>query len=656
MSQEQVINTLMSFGLTRMDAQIYILLAKKGPQKAVEIGKALKMSKPQLYRSLKNLEGRGIVSATLEHPAKFSALPFEKALDLLAKAKMTKALEEAQRIKETKDDLLANWQALNITDYKDASSKFMVVEGRNNIYSKIQQMITETRNQISTMTTVPSLMRADQFGLFDVGFQRPYKSNFKFRFLTELSEQNVPAMKTLLNTISQANLNFEGRNPDLGLRLFPRMVIKDEDEILFFIRSAVETSAAEQDNACIWTNCKDIVKAFIGVFEQLWHNSTDIEKKIEDIEAGKMTPKTYVIEDVETAKKKYNEILRSAKEEIVILTSSQGLVNYWKDMASLKNLVERHVSVRIMAPITNMNLKAAQQLSECCEVKHVPMGYLGATMVDGKHLFQFTSLILEETPSSENVSYTNDSEYVGRMKGMLNDTWKNASAPSAVTLETILRPVPFTGGYPESDTAAAERIRKEDEAKLHSKSGWYGHGIIGKAVIHPPSHLNLPDMMIHVKKIAEDASFGGHDVVAFFLSLPTPTGQRFVPVGVINNGERSMVMEKVMYAGTPAAQNMLLVKREQLEVWKQGNTLFAGWTVPIQLLPSKYTLPPSCILFEGVGVSRHREGTSFSPEGHKATFNGTAQEAFVTFINPSLNYVGPGTDGGLGEFAGNMVT
>src|SRR3990170_8318285 len=104
----------MSFGLTRMDAQIYIFLAKKGLQKAVDIGKALKMSKPQLYRSLKNLESRGTVSATLEHPAKFSALPFEKALDLLAKAKMQKALEEAQRIKETKDDILANWQALAI--------------------------------------------------------------------------------------------------------------------------------------------------------------------------------------------------------------------------------------------------------------------------------------------------------------------------------------------------------------------------------------------------------------------------------------------------------------------------------------------------------------------------------------------------------------
>jgi hypothetical protein len=277
-------------------------------------------------------------------------------------------------------------------------------------------------------------------------------------------------------------------------------------------------------------------------------------------------------------------------------------------------------------------------------------------MIDGKHLFQFANPIPGETPRSENVSYTNDSEYVGRMKGMLDDMWKNASAPSAVTLETILRPVPFTGSYPESDSATAERIRKEDEAKLHSKSGWLGKGIIVKAVIHPPSHLNLPDMMIHVKKIAEDAAFGGHDVVVFFLCIPTPSGNRFTPVAVINNGARSIAMEKVMYAGTPAAENLILVKPEQLEVRKQGNTLFAGWTVPISFLPPKYTLPPSCILFEGVGKPIHHEGTAYSPEGHKITGGGDTFEAFVTFINPSLKYVGPGTDGFLGDSAGTVVT
>ena len=221
MSQERVIETLMSFGLTRLDAQVYILLAKKGPQKAIEIGKVLKISKPQLYRCLKNLESQGIVSATLEHPAKFSALSFEKTLDLLSKAKMRKSLEEAQRIQDTKNEILANWRAISFGNYRDTSAKFMVIEGRNTIYSKIQQMILETRNEFSTMTSTSNMIRADQFGLFDTAFNHPLKPKVKFRFLTELTNKNLPSMKKLLREIAEAKLDFEGRTPDLGLRLFP---------------------------------------------------------------------------------------------------------------------------------------------------------------------------------------------------------------------------------------------------------------------------------------------------------------------------------------------------------------------------------------------------------------------------------------------------
>ena len=649
-----MINALLNFGLTRMDAQVYILLAKKGSLRAIEVGKALKMSKPQLYRSLKILESRGVASATLEHPAKFSALPFEKALDLLAKAKMKKALEEAQQIQESKDELLANWQLLSIGDYSDKSAVFTVIEGRNNIYARIQQMIAETKSQISTMTNIPSLIRADQFGLFDVSLMQPLKSKIKFRFLTELPEQNVTAMKTLLKEIAQANLSFEGRNPDLGLKLFPRMVIRDEDEILFFINSAVGASATEQDNSCIWTNCKDLVKAFIGIFEQLWRDSTDIEKKIEDIEARKITPKTYSIENLATAQKKYDELIRSAKEEILILTSPECLLGYWRNTTALKDLATKHVSIRIMVPITSQTLEAVKELTEFGELRHAPLGYIGVTIVDKKHLVQFTNPAPGETTNPGNVSYTNDSDYVGRIRNMLNQMWENAPAPSTDTVETILKPILFTGDYPEGNLEAAERMRKQDEAKLYSKQGWLGRGTIGKAIIRPPSHLHLPDIMIQAKKIADDAAFGGHDVVVFFLRLPTPSGERFTPVGIINNGERSVVMEKVAYAGTPAEKNILIVKRAQLEVRKQGNTLFAGWTVPIQLLPSKHVLPPSCILFEAVGEPTHHEGTSVS-EGHKRTASADAYQAIVTFINPSLNYVGPGTDGALLDGIGTNI-
>jgi hypothetical protein len=83
-------------------------------------------------------------------------------------------------------------------------------------------------------------------------------------------------MQSLLREMTKSKLNFEVRAPDLGLKLFPRMVIRDEEEILFFITSKANTSMVEQDDLCLWTNCKALVQAFIVVFEDLWRKATEI--------------------------------------------------------------------------------------------------------------------------------------------------------------------------------------------------------------------------------------------------------------------------------------------------------------------------------------------------------------------------------------------
>jgi sugar-specific transcriptional regulator TrmB len=105
--------TLVRLGLTKKDAQVYVFLAQTGPQKARDIAHALEMYKRQLYRSLKKLQNKGIVSATLERPAKFSAVPFEKVLDIFAKAK----IEEAQLIEQNKEEILSKWQSMIMGDF-----------------------------------------------------------------------------------------------------------------------------------------------------------------------------------------------------------------------------------------------------------------------------------------------------------------------------------------------------------------------------------------------------------------------------------------------------------------------------------------------------------------------------------------------------------
>ena len=107
-----MLRTLESFGLKRVDAEVYIYLAKKGPQKGIDLADALKIRKRQLYSILKALQNKGIVIVCPEHPALFSALAFEEALDLLVEANV----EQAKAIEAAKEELLSSWRDMNKRD------------------------------------------------------------------------------------------------------------------------------------------------------------------------------------------------------------------------------------------------------------------------------------------------------------------------------------------------------------------------------------------------------------------------------------------------------------------------------------------------------------------------------------------------------------
>jgi sugar-specific transcriptional regulator TrmB len=103
------LETLECFGLSRMDAEVYVYLAKKGPKKGRELANALQVTKQQLYPSLKNLKNKGVVTASLERPALFSAVAFEKVVELLIAIKV----EQAKAVKETKKELMDSWRSIN---------------------------------------------------------------------------------------------------------------------------------------------------------------------------------------------------------------------------------------------------------------------------------------------------------------------------------------------------------------------------------------------------------------------------------------------------------------------------------------------------------------------------------------------------------------
>jgi sugar-specific transcriptional regulator TrmB len=666
LGEETIKTVLKNAGLTEKEALVYISLAKHEPLEGTEIAKLTKKDKAQVFRIIKNLQAKGFVESTIDYPARYTVTPFENILETVVKFKR----EEITSIEKAKGELIHYLKKKN--QIEPSLEKFVIIKGNRKIYSRIYKIFKETKHQLSVAMTFQSFVTADRLGVFDFTLKVPRRTQSKYRFLTEVTKENLNFIKELSDRMPKPMFSFKATNPNLGFTLFPRMIMRDKEEILFF----TSTSDAEKrkDEVVLWTNSKSLVQAFETVFEDLWRNSTDLQDRVSEIKIGKPPPKTCFLSNPEEAKKKYEETLHCAEIEIVFMTSSKSL-NEYLYRERLEEWFKKGISVRIMTPVTSKNLETIRKISKFCRIKHVPIGYPETTIVDNEHYFQFKTTPREKTNSAldfENAFYTNDFEYAHKMKKLFEDLWKNAYSPSPVTLETILEGTHTPQDQPSSDRKTlylkpisglgikdwklrsnlAERdvlkkligSRKLVPENL-PKNVTRMHGSMGSAIVHPPDSFKLPDMLFTVFHVEKHSSFGEEDSMLISIQRETTKGPMYVPSAYVGDNPQAQTIWKAFMSGTPAGQNVQLFKKNEIQIQIHGTTLFVAWTKQIPLFPPQYILPPSCLLMEGYGDLKTDSYSMVSPSGYKIDVERNGFEAFVTFFHPESKYSGPGTDG-----------
>lgn len=680
LGEETIAGILASLGLTKIESDTYIFLARHGVLKCREISKGMKRHTAQVYRALKALQSKGLVESTLESPSRFTAVPFEKVIDLSIKIKH----DEATAIEQEKEKVLSYWKHFGLPMKELSLERFLVIEGNNKIYSKIAQMAKETRRQFSAISSIQGIFRADQFGIFDTAFDHPHRSEIEFRFLTELPKENVSQLESFLETVSNSRLNLKVRNSSIG-KLSPRLVVKDDEELLFFITPKSEPQTSSKDDVCFWTNCRALVKAFSSIFEDSWRNSIDINKKL--VTPGSPGADGQATNTLRVISKRYERACSLAQQNLTILTSAQGIIELSQNKERLEKAVKDGITVRILAPITKENLETAIQLAKLCEVKHVSANYdVETILVDDSVVLQLRNKEVGSTSKTQNLVYSNNSEYVGMLKNGLNEIWSRSNLPSTFTLEQLIPYGPSSFHLSESlsekfyawqiiDVAPPNLVNEKNISdkcinakkivcKDHSKEISRAYGSGGLALIHPQEYLDLPDMIIQCSKIDEQSSFGEEDWMTVSLPDEDKNRRKYHTAAAVGDNPASRGLVEALYSNTNirtsnkdetmhSKVNIQTLKKDEIQIRVHGNTLLAAWTVPIQLAHPKYVLPPACVVIEGVGQVKTRAFVQNSPSGFRHEFEQNYFDAFVTFIHQDSQYSGPSTDG---AFCRDVIT
>lgn len=672
MKPKTIKEALKTFGLTEKESELYIFLGKKGPLKISMITNQLKNNRGQVYRTLKKLEKKGLVKVTLEFPARYSSIPFENVIDSLISSKK----KEVYEIETAKENLLTAWKKIGQREVESSLEHFGIVEGKNKIYAKIFKLIQDANNQLLMSLSVSDLCDAERLCFFEILKKHPLKSDKSFKLLTNTKTQDLTAIKILKEKLDP-EIDFRTYDPRMGSTRFSRMVIRDNEEIVSFISNNERAPLKQNDEVCLTTNCRSIIEAFSGVFENLWNDSVNIPDMIDELEKGIPPPRTRVFTDILQAKEFFNTVLASAKENILITTSPEGLIGLAKNTSQLEEWLSRKIKLRIMAPIVTNNLDAVKRLIKYGEVRHIPLGYFETLIADKIHLFRFEyrdeKSEFWDDMNFQNMFYTNDLLNIKKTTELINDLWNKTRTVSLQSARSLIEPnalsqlneksvhstldntklvidKKYAQAEKLSEKSVLTKIAKEKKLVKNQNTKWFEtiriFGIRAFAMIHLPEHFDLPKMVIGILKNSGKSTFGSANVLMLMAWLKTPKGFKYVPVTIVqdSNDLESIASKRANLKGTPASENILVFDNNELNIHVKGKTLFAGWTKPIPLGSLNKSLPPCCVMFEPYGEVKPGMFTSFFPSGRKHEVWYLTYDSFVSFFHPEEKYVGSGTD------------
>jgi sugar-specific transcriptional regulator TrmB len=256
---EEVRDALVSFGLTPNQSKVFFYLGKIGAKTASDIAKAVNTPRSETYHLLTALQNKGIVEASFQHPIQFTALPIKKAVNLL----ISTETERLNKLKKSGPILEELWEKIPeaaSTTEEDGEEKFKVLQGGNQVNSKIFDMILNAKKECRIL-----------------GSEKDFMKFYHANFLDALEENNID-YKLLTPTSKKTEYIFEDIDQSKIKKLCSSVkenlcfLIKDDDEVLFFIKN----EGNNKEMRAIWTNSETIIYSKALLFDNIW-SKTDSE-------------------------------------------------------------------------------------------------------------------------------------------------------------------------------------------------------------------------------------------------------------------------------------------------------------------------------------------------------------------------------------------
>jgi sugar-specific transcriptional regulator TrmB len=254
--QEEDIQLLVQIGFTAAQAKVYLSLLKTGKTDVKTLSKYANVPRQATYRTLGELQEKGICERILALPQEYEALPIQDGLSIMLNSKAN----EYSRILEKSRKFILKFNMQKKREAKEQEYKISIVEGKDTIIKKTKFAHDSVQHCVNCCSTVQRWIQVTQE--IAPNIQKALDRGVRFRLVIENlnGEINLPKeIKALLERPSY-KVKLTGYNLKSNMAIFD-----DTEASLNFYPS--KTLAG---SPMVWTNHPSLLTAFHDHFNNVW--------------------------------------------------------------------------------------------------------------------------------------------------------------------------------------------------------------------------------------------------------------------------------------------------------------------------------------------------------------------------------------------------
>lgn len=337
MKLDDVVAKLTSCGLGEKEARAFAHLTNLGTSKVTDLAKAAGLKRAETYAILERLQSRGLVEGTLSRPRNFTAVPAQRATEVLVE-------ERAQALKTVeglKADLAARLARLGGGASEPSGEAFRVLHDRNQIAGQLARTLRAATSELSVVASSRSLFRL----LLDEGLETEFAAARKRGVLIRILTEVLQGQEDVLARLGQL-----GEVRHLMVPRPLRFFIADEKEIVQYVTA--DPMGAQAKETAMWMGARDHVQAQRAFFDDLWESGMTAEARTEELRTGRASEQVQVVKGRITRNEKAKEMVLRAKEDVSLVLPPEEASRFAASglPRALRSRLKDGVRVRVLAP------------------------------------------------------------------------------------------------------------------------------------------------------------------------------------------------------------------------------------------------------------------------------------------------------------------